>query len=169
MIRTLAPRSRRAQRTGAAAVLVLACAVLLDSSAYAQTTVISAPPGKVRDALLRPAPSTRLLPVDTGRLDTSPWTMTPPILDASTKPQLGPGIPPKRAPAGSAAAGRNRLGRQIAWGILGAVGGFFAGGMVGAALEGDSCGCDDPGLMGFLVGAPFGAAAGGITGAILAR
>jgi len=37
-------------------------------------------------------------------------------------------------------------------------GGFFAGGYLGAAIEGDRCNCDDPGLTGFLIGAPLGAA-----------
>ena len=48
---------------------------------------------------------------------------------------------------------------------LGIVGGFFAGGFIGARIEGHSCGCDDPGLRGFLIGAPIGAILGGIAGA----
>lgn len=42
--------------------------------------------------------------------------------------------------------------------------GFLAGGYVGAKVEGD-CACDDPGLQGFIIGAPIGAAAGAIFGA----
>ena len=49
--------------------------------------------------------------------------------------------------------------------IVGGVGGFFAGGYLGAAIEGDRCHCDDPGLKGALIGAPVGAVAGGILGA----
>ena len=48
--------------------------------------------------------------------------------------------------------------------ILGSVGGFFAGGFLGAHIEGDRCNCDDPGVRGFLIGAPIGALAGVIVG-----
>ncbi len=56
--------------------------------------------------------------------------------------------------------------KRIVGSIAGAVGGFFLGGYAGAAIEGDSCGCDDPGLKGFIIGAPIGAVAGGILGAL---
>jgi len=39
----------------------------------------------------------------------------------------------------------------------------MVGGLVGSKLE-PSCGCDDPGLRGFLIGAPIGAALGAIAG-----
>jgi hypothetical protein len=54
--------------------------------------------------------------------------------------------------------------RKVFGAIAGGVGGFFAGGFLGAAIEGDRCHCDDPGLMGALIGAPVGAAAGSILG-----
>ena len=54
--------------------------------------------------------------------------------------------------------------RIVAGAILGSVGGFFAGGFLGAHIEGDRCNCDDPGVRGFLIGAPIGAVAGGIVG-----
>jgi hypothetical protein len=54
--------------------------------------------------------------------------------------------------------------RIVAGAIVGAVGGFFAGGFLGAHIEGDRCNCDDPGVRGFLIGAPIGAVAGGIVG-----
>jgi hypothetical protein len=63
------------------------------------------------------------------------------------------------------AARRRGVGRMILGGVIGGVGGFFAGGYLGAAIEGDGCGCDDPGLKGALIGAPIGAAAGAILGA----
>jgi hypothetical protein len=47
---------------------------------------------------------------------------------------------------------------------VGATAGFFAGGYLGAAIDGDCGGCDDPGLKGALIGAPIGAVAGGILG-----
>jgi hypothetical protein len=58
------------------------------------------------------------------------------------------------------------LGRRILGGAVGAVGGFFAGGYLGAMIDGECGGCDDPGLKGALIGAPIGAAAGGILGAM---
>jgi hypothetical protein len=60
---------------------------------------------------------------------------------------------------------RRSTARRIVGGIAGTVGGFFLGGYAGAAIEGDSCGCDDPGLKGFIIGAPIGAILGGILGA----
>jgi hypothetical protein len=54
-------------------------------------------------------------------------------------------------------------GRIIAGAAVGALAGFFAGGYIGAGLEPD-CNCDDPGLKGFLIGAPTGAVVGGILG-----
>jgi len=56
--------------------------------------------------------------------------------------------------------------RKVLGAIVGATGGFFAGGYLGAAIEGDGCHCDDPGLKGALIGAPVGAAAGGILGGL---
>ena len=56
------------------------------------------------------------------------------------------------------------VGRKILGAVVGATGGFFAGGYLGATIEGDRCHCDDPGLMGAVIGAPIGAAAGGILG-----
>ena len=49
--------------------------------------------------------------------------------------------------------------------ILGALGGLVAGAYLGAKIEGHSCACDDPGLKGAMIGAPLGAAAGGILAA----
>jgi hypothetical protein len=56
---------------------------------------------------------------------------------------------------------RRSVGRRIVGGALGGVGGFFAGGILGAKIDGDCGGCDDPGL----IGAPIGAAVGAILGA----
>ena len=41
-------------------------------------------------------------------------------------------------------------------------GGFFGGAFLGAAIEGDRCNCDDPGFVGFWIGAPVGAATAAI-------
>jgi len=60
---------------------------------------------------------------------------------------------------------RRSAGRKILGGALGAVGGFFAGGYLGAMIDGECGGCDDPGFKGALIGAPIGAVVGGILGA----
>jgi hypothetical protein len=56
--------------------------------------------------------------------------------------------------------------RKIFGAALGATAGLFAGGYLGAVIEGDSCHCDDPGLQGALIGAPVGMVLGGILGAV---
>ena len=74
--------------------------------------------------------------------------------------------PVKGARAATQQGGRRRSKKRIIAGaIVGSVGGFFAGGFLGAHIEGDRCDCDDPGVRGFLIGAPIGALAGGIFGA----
>jgi hypothetical protein len=55
--------------------------------------------------------------------------------------------------------------RIIAGAIAGGVGGFFGGGFLGAHIDGDRCSCDDPGVRGFLIGAPIGAVVGSLLGA----
>ena len=59
---------------------------------------------------------------------------------------------------------RRGPGRIVAGAAVGAAAGFFAGGYLGAAIDGDCGGCDDPGLKGALIGAPVGAVVGGILG-----
>ncbi|HXD15400.1 MAG TPA: hypothetical protein VN654_00180 [Vicinamibacterales bacterium] len=59
---------------------------------------------------------------------------------------------------------RRSVGRKLLGGALGGVGGFFAGGYIGAKIEGP-CDCDDPGFKGALIGAPIGAVVGAILGA----
>lgn len=50
---------------------------------------------------------------------------------------------------------------------LAGMGGFYAGGAIGARIEGPCGGCDDPGFKGAIIGAPIGAAAAAITTWIL--
>ena len=76
-------------------------------------------------------------------------------------------------PVSPVAAARKRSSSNVALkrtlaGVAGGVAGFFVGGYLGAFLEGD-CGCDDPGLLGFVVGAPIGAAVGAIVGVLAVR
>ena len=54
--------------------------------------------------------------------------------------------------------------KQHVFATIGAVAGLFGGGYLGVKIEGDRCHCDDPGLAGFLIGAPIGAIVGGIAG-----
>jgi hypothetical protein len=85
------------------------------------------------------------------------------------RPATRPAIPSHRslhAPRSNRSGARARSKKRIVAGaIAGSVGGFFAGGFLGAHIEGDRCDCDDPGVRGFLIGAPIGALAGGILGA----
>jgi hypothetical protein len=60
--------------------------------------------------------------------------------------------------------GQRSTTRKVIGTIVGGVGGFFGGGFLGAAIEGDRCDCDDPGFVGFLIGAPTGAAVGAVLG-----
>jgi hypothetical protein len=64
-----------------------------------------------------------------------------------------------------AAQKRDRsVGRKIVGGAIGGVGGFFGGGYLGAAIDGDCGGCDDPGFVGAIVGASVGAVVGTVLG-----
>jgi len=69
---------------------------------------------------------------------------------------------PTSTPSGARARSKKRI---VTGAIVGGVGGFFAGGFLGAHIEGDRCNCDDPGVRGFLIGARIGAVVGGIVGA----
>jgi len=62
---------------------------------------------------------------------------------------------------------RHRGAEKAMGAIAGALGGFLAGGLIGASLD-RHCGCDDPGVNGFVIGAPIGAIAGGVLGFALA-
>jgi hypothetical protein len=62
-------------------------------------------------------------------------------------------------------AGRHRsTSRKVLGGVIGAAAGFFAGAYLGAAIEGQGCACDDPGLQGAMIGAPIGTVAGAVLG-----
>ena len=65
---------------------------------------------------------------------------------------------------GEPATRRRGPGRIVAGAAVGATAGFFGGAYLGAAIDGDCGGCDDPGFKGFLIGAPIGAVVGGILG-----
>jgi hypothetical protein len=70
------------------------------------------------------------------------------------------------APRGAHAATTRRAemgtGWSVLWTAVAGTGGFFAGGALGASIDDDCNGCDDPGLKGALIGAPIGAATAAI-------
>src|SRR5687768_13099201 len=138
---------------------VLALCLLLSIDAAAQS-------GEVRnentDGAARVLAGVRsIAPGPGGRL------LTVPDFEPGTDDRL---LAPARA-AGFAAQNtapsrRRSPARVILGAVVGATGGFFAGGYTGAWIEGDRCHCDDPGLKGALIGAPIGAAVGGILGGL---
>ena len=83
---------------------------------------------------------------------------------ATHSSQLKPQLTRPQAQRTQTSGPRRGLGRIVAGAAVGAAGGFFAGGYLGAWIDGDCGGCDDPGLKGALIGAPIGAVAGGILG-----
>ena len=88
------------------------------------------------------------------------------LLESATRIAVSSRVKLERAPAQSPRPQNNRrsVTRVVLGAAAGAAGGFFAGGFIGAAIDGDCGGCDDPGFKGFLIGAPIGAVAGGIAG-----
>jgi hypothetical protein len=100
----------------------------------------------------------------------TPWPIRPIASAASleaARQALGPQRPLLQGATPSPTPSRPRgVTRKILGGVAGGFAGLFAGGYLGAALEGNRCHCDDPGLQGALIGAPVGAAAGAILGAL---
>jgi len=56
---------------------------------------------------------------------------------------------------------------KIGVGVAGALLGYLGGGLLGASIQ-PPCHCDDPGLAGFVIGAPIGAVLGAIAAIKLA-
>jgi hypothetical protein len=56
------------------------------------------------------------------------------------------------------------VARKMVGSVVGLFAGVYLGGQVGAAIEGNRCRCDDPGLKGWFIGAPVGGIAGAILG-----
>jgi hypothetical protein len=98
-------------------------------------------------------------------------TVSPPIdgrtLRASIEAVKFDTAPAEKPSASLVAVARQNdkmgTGQRVFWTSLAGLGGFFAGGYIGAAIEGDGCHCDDPGLKGALIGIPIGTAAAAIT------
>ena len=93
------------------------------------------------------------------------WSETDTLLRASPSGQnrFGPGPRLMPPPQGRKSSRRSLIAKRVVAGVAGGLLGFLGGGLLGSALEGN-CACDDPGLAGFLVGAPIGAAVGAIAG-----
>jgi hypothetical protein len=93
------------------------------------------------------------------------WSEKDTLLRASPSGQnrFGPGPRLMPPPQGRKSSRRSLIARRVVAGVAGGLLGFLGGGLLGSALEG-SCACDDPGLAGFLVGAPIGAAVGAVAG-----
>lgn len=96
-----------------------------------------------------------------------------PVLDLTPQASWVIGTPGVQGPQFSrlheqqaARSDRRTKTRAFFGAVVGATGGFFAGGYTGAWIEGDRCHCDDPGLKGALIGAPIGAVVGGILGGL---
>jgi hypothetical protein len=87
-----------------------------------------------------------------------PKTPTPGIVRSLEKMDF------RTAPPASIQKPQRSTGRKAVGGLVGAVGGFFAGAFIGAQFTND-CRCDDPGLEGALYGAPLGAIIGAVLGA----
>lgn len=151
----------RTPRLTALVVTVAAAMSLCEGIAAAQVPVSS--------AAARPGSADlgQVGPVDTARRPAH--RALQPIRDSLSTIDYG-AVARQRAPEASAqpaASGRRRsVTRRILGGVIGAAGGLFAGGYLGAVIEGDGCHCDDPGLTGALIGAPVGAVTGGILGAL---
>ena len=160
VMRSVRARARRLPLT--VLVAALAAMSLLEGTASAQVRggPTSASPDSaplaVRDA---PAGMVRRL---------APRTVQP-IRDSVSRIDFDtvPGQRGTGASVQTVAGGRRRsVTRKVLGAAIGATGGFFAGGYLGASIEGNRCNCDDPGLKGALIGAPVGAAVGGVLGAM---
>ena len=124
--------------------------------------VLGGPGIAAADPVERPIAATVTRILEASAVENEAWTAAEPTVGAAG----GVARQRRQMPANQAAPNRsraNRASRAIAGAAVGAVGGAFAGGYLGAALE-PSCGCDDPGLKGFLIGFPVGGFIGGVLG-----
>jgi hypothetical protein len=141
-------------------VLVATTTFLFVDSGSAHGLVSSAAPADAIGKSVASGSTDRVLPAERRPLQ--------PIRDALGAIEVPTLLPPGAARASRqapAARRRRSVARRVLGGAIGATAGFFAGGYLGAAIEGDRCHCDDPGLKGALIGAPIGAVTGGILGA----
>jgi hypothetical protein len=79
--------------------------------------------------------------------------------------------PEAHEPQSDRAGAQDEPRRRSGWwrvlgGAAGGAAGFFGGALIGARIDGDCNGCDDPGLKGAIIGAPVGAAVGAVIGSV---
>ncbi len=140
----------------AVVTLVLLCSAVWPAAAHGQQVM----PGVDE---LSPASRRLLVAVPSAApliKEPSDW-----ISSSPTVGDRGRGARAVRAQSTQGARTERGVGRKVLGAAVGAAGGFFAGGYLGAAIEGDRCHCDDPGLKGAVIGAPIGAVVGGLLGA----
>ena len=137
---------------------VFACVLLYGATGSAQTDRVAPVAGTLREALDRPLPA--------GAFD-APDSNLPPAIEhqngyqpLATRVEPALTQPSRQVSSPPTARNRSLRAKQVAGAVIGAIGGFMIGGRLGAFLEGNSCHCDDPGLQGFLIGAPVGAGIG---------
>ncbi len=174
LVRTRSPLRRR---VGTAVIVALAAWSLPIASSAQSFDAANAPaplPGRPGCAVEQaPAPRTPAWnKVETIGLRASAESIRIDVPPTAARDAAGS----MRAATGRAEAQRGYRGRRggrdrrVAGLVLGALGGFAAGGAIGVAVsDRESCHCDNPALHGFLIGAPIGAFVGGVIGYALAR
>ena len=150
------------ERPGPVRAIVLSLMLGLSTTGFARADDFIPPLPRVRSAMERPAPTRPLGPRGTDLTSAPAVSNTRPLTAAparASSQRRMPTAPPSR---------RGSRARQVTGGIIGGVVGMWAGASFGAALEGDSCHCDSPGMVGALYGAAGGGTIGAVLGAFLA-
>jgi hypothetical protein len=156
-MRTITNRTLAGRTTTCALIAVMAA-----STAHAQTT-------SPADATSAPASALEMIRRDAAgglsaaTLNLRDWRLNPPSHPMLTPPtgqgRVGSPMRLPRHRLSQRRSGPYRDTQRVLAGVAMGIVGLLVGGMTGATLEGD-CRCDDPGLQGFVIGAPVGAAAG---------
>lgn len=131
-------------------------AILLGTSVLHAEEPKGVPTPAVPAALLATLPQLVVAPPQTKT------TLRDAIARSSVRPARAARLtqgPPRRQSRGM---GRG-VARGVAGALIGAFAGMWAGGSIGWALTKD-CGCDDPGMLGGLIGMPIGGIVGGLFG-----
>ncbi len=137
-------------------IRVLALASVLSMSALAHAQVPAVPQPSVSDSAAPPV-----------QLPIASWRMSEADVQKGAR-RASTVQPPAGQPRSRRASVKKGLQRAAAGAALG-LGGFYLGGILGARIEGHSCVCDDPGLKGFVIGAPIGAVVGAVAGVAMVR
>ncbi len=152
----------RRRRVASAA---FACVLLFGATGSAPTDRVAPVAGGLREALERPLPAGAFDARDSNLLLGIEHQAGHQLLATRVEPALTQ--PPRQMARPPAARHRSVRAKQVGGAVIGAIGGFVIGGRLGGWLEGDSCHCDDPGLQGFLIGAPIGAGIGAFLGSLV--